>query len=277
MCDVLGVSRSGFYDWVRRPPSTRAVRDAELVEVITQIHTGSRGTYGSPRVQAELADDHQVRVGRKRVARLMREAGLQGVTRRRYVVTTIRDGNRRPAPDRVTRDFAATAPDRLWVSDITYVPTLKGWLYLATVLDVFSRRIVGWSMANHLRTELITDALDMAVAARRPEPDAVFHSDQGCQYTSIEFSRQLQQAGLLASMGSVGDCYDNAMAEAFFATIETELFDRTTFVDHDHARREIFDFIEGFYNTRRRHSALGYRSPSTFERNWHTAQQALAA
>lgn len=277
MCRVLGVSRSGFHAWTSRGPSARQIADEALTEVIADIHRGSDGTYGAPRVWAELADDHSIFVGCKRVARLMKASGLVGVSRRKFVVTTIRDRSARPAPDRVKRRFSAERPDQLWVSDITYVPTRAGWLFLAIILDVFSRRIVGWSMASHMRTSLVIDAIDMATQTRRPDIETVLHSDQGTQYTSIEYSRRLEETGLLASMGSVGDCYDNAMAESFFATLETELIDRRSFTDHDHARREIFNYIEGFYNPRRRHSALGYRSPANHERRWHTIHQPAPA
>ena len=219
------------------------------------IHERSRGTYGTPRIHAELAAEG-VPVSRKRVARVMREAGLAGVSRRKGPRTTRRDLQARPAPDLVERRFEAEAPDRLWVADITYVPTAVGFLYLAVVLDVFSRRVVGWSMADHLRTELVLDALDMAVGQRRPA-SVIHHSDQGCQYTSLAFGERCRQWGVAPSMGSVGDCYDNAMAESFFATLECELLDRTRFHDHHQAQRAIFEFIEGWYNPHRRHQGLG--------------------
>ena len=196
----------------------------------------------------------------------MREAGLAGVSRRKGPRTTRRDPQARPAPDLVERRFVAEAPDRLWVADITYVPTAAGFLYLAVVLDVFSRRVVGWSMANHLRTELVLDALDMAVGQRRPG-SVIHHSDQGCQYTSLAFGERCRQWGVAPSMGSVGDCYDNAMAESFFATVECELLERTRFHDHRQAQGAIFEFIEGWYNPHRRHQGLGYQSPFDFEKS----------
>ena len=229
-----------------------------------EIHARSRGTYGAPRVHAELSESG-VAVSRKRVARVMRAAGIAGVSRRRGPRTTRRDTQARPAPDLVERRFEADAPNRLWVSDITYVPTLAGFLYLAIVLDVFSRRVVGWAMAAHLRTALVIEALEMAVAQRRPEA-VVHHSDQGCQYTSLAFGARCRKWGVAQSMGSVGDCFDNAMAESFFATLECELLDRTTLSTHAEARAAVFDFVEGWYNTRRRHSALGQMSPLEFER-----------
>jgi putative transposase len=275
LCRVLGVSRAGYYAWKSRPPSARAAADQELTEQILKVHQRSRGTYGAPRVHAELQLDHGVPVGRKRVARLMRTAGLVGCHRRRRRGLTRRDPQATPAPDLVQRTFTATAPDRLWTADITYIPTWSGWLYLAVVLDVFSRRVVGWAMADHLRTELVIDALDMAIWNRRPQPGLVHHSDQGCQYTSLAFGRRLRESEIVASMGSVGDCFDNAVTESFFATLECELLDRHRFRTHTEARMAVFDYLEGFYNPRRRHSALGYLSPADYERS-HQAGYAAA-
>jgi putative transposase len=268
MCRVLEVSASGYYAWRRRVMSVRAKEDEQLQQKIRTIHLLSRQTYGAPRIHAEL-QEQGTRVGRKRVARLMRACFLRGVTRRKSTVTTRRDRSARPAPDLVDRQFAANKPDFLWVADITYVPTWAGFLYLAVVLDVWSRKIVGWAMATHLRTSLVSAALNMALARRAPA-GVIHHSDQGCQYTSIEFGRRCREAGVRPSMGSVGDCYDNAMCESFFATLECELIDRSTFHNHDQARDAIFDFIEGFYNTRRRHSSIGYQSPVQFERRQAT-------
>ncbi len=264
MCRLLGVSTSGYYAWENRKPSKRAVEDAALTETISEIHVWSRGTYGAPRIHAELADCG-VRVGRKRVAKLMRRAEIQGVTRRKKIFTTRRDSTSRPAPDLVDRNFTTKGPDRLWLSDITYVPTDVGHIYLAVVLDAWSRRVIGWCMENHLRTELVLSALNMALEQRKPS-NVIHHSDQGCQYTSIAFGRRCLEEGVRPSMGSVGDCYDNAMCESFFATLECELIDRTRFDSHATARREIFSFIEGWYNPHRRHSSLGYLSPVNFER-----------
>jgi len=264
MCRLLGVSTSGFYAWLKRPESARARRDAELAERIEGIHMRSRRTYGAPRIHAELRAEGE-QVGRKLVARLMKARGLEGASRRKGCRTTARDDRTRPAPDLVEREFTAEAPDRLWVADITYIPTREGFLYLAVVLDVFSRRIVGWAMAAHLRTELVLSALDMALWQRQPD-EVVHHSDQGCQYTSLAFSRRCEEAGVRPSMGSVGDCFDNAMAESFFATLECELLDRSTFRTRAEAERALFEFIEGWYNSHRRHSALGNLSPINFER-----------
>ena len=263
MCRVLGVSPSGYYVWRKRPLSTRAKTDVVLTAHIAVVHRDSRGTYGVPRIHAELTAQG-IPIGRKRIARLMRAAGLQGVSRRK-VRTTVRDETARPAPDLVDRQFTAAEPDRLWVADITYVPTGAGLLYLAVVLDVWSRRIVGWAMAAHLRTELVLAALDMALAQRRPR-NVIHHSDQGCQYTSLAFGGRCRAAGVRPSMGSVGDAYDNAMCESFFATLECELLDRHRFRTQADARLAVFDFIEGWYNPRRRHSSLEYLSPMMYER-----------
>lgn len=264
MCRVLEVSTSGYYAWLKRGPSRRAKRDAELTEKIRFYHRRSRGTYGSPRILADLQEEG-IAIGRDRVARLMREAGLQGVSRRPSTRTTIRDEKARPAPDLVDRDFTAEGPDQLWVADITYIPTWRGFLYLAIVLDAWSRRIVGWSMTTHLRAELVLDALEMAAAQRRPK-GVIFHSDQGTQYTSVAFGQRCRHHGIQPSMGSVGDCFDNAMAESFFATLECEFIDRTILRSPVAAKNEVFDFIEGWYNPHRRHSSLGQISPMRFER-----------
>jgi putative transposase len=238
-----------------------------LLAEIHAAHTASGGTYGAPRIHAELAAK-SIRVARKRVARLMSQAGLAGVSRRRFVVTTVK-GDGRQAPDLLERDFSAEAPDRLWVADITYIPTWAGFLYLAVVLDAFSRRVVGWSMATTLATQLVLDALNMALATRRPK-DVIHHSDQGSQYTSIAFGERCREAGVRPSMGSVGDAYDNAMCESFFATLECELLDRCRFKTQADARSAVFAFIEGFYNPRRRHSSIGYLSPIDYERRHQT-------
>ena len=264
MCRVLDVSTSGYYAWLRRPPSNRARRDDELAERIGAIFEHSRRTYGSPRVHAELQDEG-VAVSRKRVARLMRREGLEGASGRRGKrKTTVRAERARPAPDLVDRDFSAEAVDQLWVADITYIPVAGAFLYLAVVVDAFSRRVVGWSMASHLRTSLVLDALDMALHQRGPD-GVIHHSDQGCQYTSVAFGKRCKVAGVRPSMGSVGDAYDNAMAESFFATLERELLDRNTFTSRAEAKMAVFCFIEGWYNLGRRHSSLGYLSPARFE------------
>lgn len=262
---VLGVSRQGYYAWTRRGLSGRARRDAELTEAIRGYHQRSQGTYGAPRIHADLREAGE-QLGRKRVARLMRQAGIRGVTRRKGTATTVVDRRAFAAPDLVRRAFSAPAPDRVWTADITYVPTWEGFLYLAVVLDVFSRRIIGWAMADHLRTELVTDALAMAIDRRRPGPGVIHHSDKGSQYTSLAFGRRCREAGIQPSTGRTGSCFDNAITESFFATLECELLDRTTFTSRAQAQRAVFAYIEGFYNTQRRHSANGQLSPTQYER-----------
>ena len=266
MCRVLQVSKSGLYAWQGRGLSAHERSDIRLTAQIEAIHRHSHGTYGAPRVHAELRH-HGTRVACKRVARLMRAAGLCGVSRRRFITTTQRDLNAPAAQDLVQRNFRAAAPDRLWVADLTYVPTWVGFMYLAIVLDVFSRRIVGWAMENHLRTELVLTAIDRAFAQRCPH-EVIHHSDHGCQYTSIAFGQRCEQFGVRPSMGSIGDCFDNAMAESFFASLECELLDRRHFKTQAEAKAAVFEYIEGFYNPHRLHSSLGYLSPINFERRY---------
>jgi len=265
MSRTLGVSRAGYYAWCERTPSARCIADAELAIHIKAIHKASKETYGAPRIHAELADEG-IHVGRKRVERLMKAAGIAGVSRRKAARTTFRDERVRPACDLVDRNFYAEEPNRLWVADITYVPTWAGFLYLAIVLDAFSQRIVGWAMGHNLKAQLVIDAMNMAIAQRRPR-DVIHHSDQGSQYTSIAFGLRWREAGVRPSMGSVGDAYDNAICESFFATLECELLDRRKFKTKAEARMPIFQFIEGWYNPGQRHSALGYKSPVNFERS----------
>lgn len=269
LCRVLDVSPSGYYSWLNRMPSKRRQRDILLGDRIEVLHRKSRSNYGRPRLQADLRDEG-LRVSDRRVARLMRERNIQGATRRKGFTTTIRDRDARPAPDLVDRNFTAAGPDQLWVADITYVPTLAGFLFVAIVLDAFSRRVVGWAMANHLRTELVLDALNMALYRRRPA-NVIHHSDQGCQYTSIAFGKRCAEAGVRPSMGSVGDCYDNAMCESFNATLECELLVKHRFKNHREGALAVFDFIEGYYNPYRRHTAIGNISPAEFERRMSQA------
>jgi putative transposase len=264
MARVLGVSEAGYHAWRHRPPCAHAHADAVLLKRVRTIHATSRQTYGAPRIHAELRAEGE-KHGRKRIARLMRAAGLAGASRRRSgVTTTRREKDARPAPDLVDRNFVASRPNQLWVADITFVPTASGFLYLAVVLDAWSRKIVGWSMANHLRAELVLDALEMAIGQRRPG-DVIHHSDQGSQYTSLAFGKRCREAGVRPSMGSVGDAYDNAMCESFFATLECELLERRRFASQAEAKMACFSFIEGWYNPVRLHSALGYRSPMAYE------------
>ena len=269
LCRVLGVSASGYYAWSTRPASARATADAALLDRIRAYHTRSRGTYGVPRIHKDLVVAGVV-IGRKRVARLMRMAGLAGVSRRKGTFTTMRDRDAVPAPDLVDRDFTAAGPNQLWVADITYIPTWAGFLYLAVVLDAWSRRIVGWAMATHLRTELVLDALEMARTQRRPT-NVIHHSDQGCQYTSYAFGLRCREMNVRPSMGSVGDAYDNALCESFFATLECELLNRRRFKTQAEARMAVFEYLEGWYNPHRRHSALDQESPLNYERRHQPA------
>jgi putative transposase len=268
-CRVLEVSSSGYYAWRKRPLSKRRQSDRELADRIEVLWHDSRENYGRPRIQADLRDEG-IGASDKRVARLMRERNIHGASRRKGFKTTVRDKDARPAPDLVDRKFIATAPDQLWVADITYVPTWAGFLFVAIVLDVFSRRVVGWAMATHLRTELVLDALNMAIYQRKPT-SVIHHSDQGCQYTSIAFGKRCDEAGVRPSMGSVGDCYDNAMCESFNATLECELLVKQAFRNQREAALAVFDFIEGFYNPRRRHTSLGMLSPKEYERRMSQA------
>jgi putative transposase len=268
-CRVMKVSLSGFYEWQQRQasPSARSLANAELTETIREIWAQSRGIYGSPRVWAELRLGQNISVSRKRVERLMRQAGIEGVyRRRRRYGCTRRDPQAVPSDDLVNRRFRATEPDRLWVADVTEHPTGEGKVYLAVVLDAWSRRVVGWSIADHLRTELVVDALEMACWRRKPAPgQVVHHTDHGSQYTSWAFGQRLRTAGLLGSMGTVGDALDNAMAESFFGTLQLELLDRKTWLTRKELARAIFEYIEAFYNPERRHTALNYLSPIDYE------------
>ena len=267
LCRVLGVSRSGFQAWQRRPPSERALADASLTERIRQIHKHSRRTYGSPRVHAELRRQG-IRVGRKRVERLMRAAGVSAVLTRRKGRTTIRVQGVRVVDDLVGRNFRPPGPNRLWCADLKQIATWEGVLYLGSVLDCFSRKVVGWSLRADMQAELVVDALEMALTRRRPAPGLVHHSDQGSQYVSLVFGQRCRQAGIAQSMGAKGDCYDNAVKESFFASLEKDLLRRRSFRTRQEARTEVFDYIEAFYNRERLHSTLGYRSPEEYERDY---------
>jgi transposase InsO family protein len=271
MCQVLGVSRSGFYDWATRPPSRRAVDDRSLFERIRQIHRDSGGVYGAPRITAQLRTQG-LRVSRKRVARLMRAGRLQGRHLRRPPSERSKAFHR-PVPDLLTRRFDPGGLDRVWAADITYVATNQGWLYLAVVMDLHSRRVVGWASADHLRTELPLGALEMALAQRRPPRGLIHHSDHGTQFTSSEFAERAAQAGIRLSMGATGTAYDNAVVESFFATLKRERLGDERFLTRAHAHRAIAEWIEVFYNRQRRHSSLGYLSPLEFERSQATTRQ----
>jgi putative transposase len=236
LCRVLGVSTSGYYAWRSRSVSARHQQDAKLTALIVQTHQSSRGTYGAPRIHAELQMDYGIRCGRKRVACLMRQAGLAGIHRRRLRGCTRRDSQRTAYPDLVQRTFTVSKPDQLWVGDVTQHRTGEGWLYLAAVLDAFSRRVVGWAMGDRAGADLVVSAVNMAVWNRRPRGKVIHHSDHGSQYTSLVFTRRLQEAGMIGSMGSVGDALDNAVAESFFATLQTELLDRHSWPTVRHLR-----------------------------------------
>ena len=276
LCRAVGVTRQGFYAWRRRPPSARAVVDAELGERIRAIHDETEGIYGAPRVHAELRLEHGIRVGKKRVARLMRQLELRGADGRRGGPrTTTRDPARPSAPDLIDRRFARAQPNRLWVCDLKYVQTGQGFLFLAAVQDVFSRRIIGWSMRDNLKADLVLDALGMAVSARGDSAGVIAHSDHGSQYTSLVYGSYAKQSGIDLSMGSVGDPWDNALAETFFASLEKELLRRERFATREQARMRIFWYIKCFYNVRRRHSSLDYLSPTEYEKRHQ--QEAIAA
>lgn len=267
LCEVLEVSASGYYDWCQRQthPGPRARQDTLLVAEIRQIHDASRQTYGSPRVRHLLAKAGHVH-GRNRIARLMRQQGLSGRTRRRFRVRTTDSDHDQPiAPNRLPELPAPTAPDQVWLGDITYIATAEGWLYLAGVLDLYSRRLAGWAMSEHIDTELSLAAWGMAVTQRQPAAGLVFHSDRGVQYASHNYRQALQDAQALASMSRKGNCYDNATMESFWSTLKHELIYRRDFKTRAEARLAIFEFIEVFYNRRRLHSSLGYLSPLDFE------------
>jgi transposase InsO family protein len=271
LCGVLEVSTSGFYAWERRQPSQRSRHDGMLTEHIRSVHAESHCTYGAPRVHAELRATG-TRVSKKRIARLMRTAGLAGRRPKRFRRTTIPSATAAAQPlDLVRRDFNPSEPDRLWIADITYVRTWEGWLYLAVILDAFSRRVVGWALATHLRTELATDALQMALLSRRPAPGLIHHSDRGGQYLSSAYIGMLARYGARSSVGRPGTCFDNAAAESFFATLKKELLHRSVWPTRQHAKTAIFHYVEGFYNRLRRHSTLDYRSPVDFEADHRSA------
>lgn len=265
MCKTLKVSASGFYDWLGRAPCQRAQANATLTTQIREAFAASDETYGMPRIRAELQDAGIV-ASRKRIARLMRLAQIRGVSRRRsFCVTTERDVRHRPAPDLVNREFKATGINQLWVADMTYIPTWAGFLYLSVVIDVYSRKVVGWAFGERMTSDLVILALNMALMTRKPQ-SVIHHSDQGSQYTSIAFGNRCKEMGVRPSMGTVGDAYDNAMAESFFASLECEVIARRSWKTKTDARLAVFTWIESWYNPRRRHSGLNYQSPNTFER-----------
>jgi len=265
MCRLLKVSSSGYYAWRVRPESQRAQTDRELTRVIRRLHADSQGVYGSPKMRDELKDEGY-RCGRHKVARLMRLAGLRGCPKRRFKITTERDPSHAVAKNLLRQDFAAEAPNQRWASDITYISTHQGWLYLAVVMDLYSRRIVGWSMSRWLNRHLVIDALSMAIGSRRPERVLIHHSDRGSQYTSDDFRDELEKHGIECSMSARGNCYDNAVVESFFGLLKRERVNRVRYRTRDEARADVFDYIECFYNRKRRHGYLGNISPATFEK-----------
>ncbi len=278
LCSVLNVSRQGYWASKHRPVSRRRLEDERLKSLIRQAWRASDNTYGAPRLHAELRLAGGTRIGKKRVARLMRELEIQGVSRRRGSIrTTTPDKRAAPAPDLVNRDFTATRPNETWVADITYVPTHEGWLFLAAVMDLYSRKIVGWSMREDLEAPLVVDAISMAIARRKPKPGLIHHSDRGSQYTSIAMGRTLRDSKVMASMGSKGDPWDNACAESCISTIKNELVKRRTFVTRDQARLALFRYIESFYNPLRRHSSLAMLSPNDYEARYLEDNDAAAA
>jgi transposase InsO family protein len=278
LCECLGVSPSGYYDWKRRQddPCQRAKTNQSLKADIVRIHQESRQTYGSPRIQASLSQQGK-RHGRNRIARLMREEKICGRQRRRYRVRTTDSNHDNPvAPNRLAQMPKPSRPNQVWVADITYIETCEGWLYLAGVLDLYSRRIVGWSMSPRIDTELVLSAWNMALLHRQPAQELMLHSDRGVQYTSGEFRQTLAKAGVSASMSRRANCYDNAAMESFWSTLKLEMVYRRKFITRRHAQRELFDYIETFYNHRRLHSSLGYKSPEQYEREQNAKNKSLA-
>ena len=266
LCRVLQVSSSGYYRWRHAEPSERSNQDQRLNVEIRAIHSESRGTYGSPRVHAEL-QAKGFEIGRNRVARIMAEEGITGRRLPRFCKTTDSNHDHPIAPNLVERNFNPLAPNQLWAADITYIPTSSGWAYLAVVLDLFSRRVIGWAVADHMRSELVLEALDRALGTRDVGEQLVHHSDRGSQYASTQHRQELERRGISCSMSAKGCCYDNAVAESFFATLKKELVYRTNWIDYNEARMSIVEYIQVFYNCRRRHSTLGYVSPNEFEAN----------
>jgi putative transposase len=268
-CELFEVSRAAYYQRRIGVPSLRELSDAELTEQIVEVHTDSKGTYGSPRVTKALRK-RGVACGRRRVRRLMRRASLEGRAKKRWRTTTIPDPDIERVKDLIQRHFGpCTEIDRRYVGDITYISTWEGWAYLATVIDLASRKVVGWALADHMRTELVIEALESAFTTRRPPPGAIFHSDRGCQYTSIDYAHVARANGVVLSIGMTGQCWDNAVAESFFATIKRELIDTRAWPTRAGLRAAIFDYIDGWYNTRRLHSSLGYLSPNEYEATIH--------
>ncbi len=265
MCRVLDVSRSGYYGWRKRPEGKRQQNNEELLVKIRESYRKSKKTYGSPRITEDIRAEG-ILCGENRIARLMRENGVVVKAKRKFKTTTNSKHNLPVAENLLNQDFTANAPNRVWVSDITYIPTLEGWLYLAVILDVFSRNVVGWAMSDRLTADFVIRASRQAVGRRMPAPDCIFHSDRGVQYACGSFREVIKQHGFRQSMSRKGDCYDNALAESFFHTLKTEHVHLHRYATRAEARQSIFEYIEMFYNRQRRHSALGYRSPVEFEK-----------
>jgi len=265
MCRVLRVSRSGYYRWLKRKPSRRKLDNQRLDTEIREIYDGSKGRYGSPKITQELRDRGR-RVGKNRVAKRMRKAGLRSKIRRKYKVTTNSKHNFAVAPNLLERNFTAPAPDKVWVSDITYLATRTGWLYLTVIIDVFSRMVVGWALSSSLSHEMVIAALKRAIQRRRPAKGLIFHSDRGVQYACNDFRKQLSKYEFIQSMSRKGDCWDNAVAESFFGVLKTELVYHERYEDHQDTLHSIFEYIEVFYNRQRRHSTIGYLCPSEYEK-----------
>jgi transposase InsO family protein len=274
LCDILGVQRSGFYAWCTRPPAASSTRRVQLASKVRAVHEMSRGAYGSPRVHRELREQGEV-VSEKTIAKVMRQERLEGRRRKRHKVTTDSRNTRRIAPNLLKRNFTTEAPNRVWVTDVTAIWTSTGWTYLSAILDLFSRRVVGWATSENNDTELALTALRMAVGCRHPQPGLIHHSDRGSPYGSDAYLKTLATHGMHASMSGKGDCWDNAVAESFFATIKTERLEMLSFPDHRAATREIADYIERFYNPTRLHSTIDYVSPIKHEL-LYTVQQLAA-
>ncbi|GHO98727.1 transposase [Reticulibacter mediterranei] len=264
MCQVLGISESGFYAWRKRSTCQRQREDAQLIQEVWQVFVTHRGRYGSPRIHVELKDQGR-RISRKRVARLMREAGISARRKRHRVLTTRRDTSHPVAPNVLNREFTAIEPNTKWTTDITYIPTMQGWLYLAVILDLYSRAVVGWSMSGCCDEELVENALKMAVLRRRPKAGLLHHSDRGSQYTSRAYRLRLEQSGIMASMSRKGNCWDNAAMESFFGSLKEECMGSDVYSSHEQARQALFEYLEIYYNRQRRHSTLGYVSPLMYE------------
>jgi transposase InsO family protein len=265
MCEVLDVSPSGYYDWVDRPESNRARENRRLVTRIRCFHRASKAVYGSPRIHEDLLESGE-RVGVNRVARLMKQENIQSKVAKQFVITTESKHSLPAAPDRLNRQFQTDLPDQAWVSDTTFIPTRQGWLFLAVILDLYSRQVIGWAMGNHNNSQLVSDALTMAIWRRGRARDVIVHSDRGATYASSDYQKLLNRHQLLCSMSRKGECLDNAVAESFFSSLKTELVDHEDYRTREEARQSLFEYIEIFYNRRRRHSYLGYISPVEFER-----------